>query len=183
VETLDAIRKRCSLKGHLSKRPVEREKVDIILEAARAAPSARNLQPWRFVVVRDEQTIDELASIAFTEPNRVVREGAVVIFICAREEDDVTREGKPYYLFDAGLAVENLLLAATDLGLVTHPILSFDETEARRILEIPGEYRVVLATPLSYPAEPSYDEAASARLNERIRKDLREITFYEKWGK
>jgi nitroreductase len=111
-----------------------------------------------------------------------VREAPLLIVICAREEDDVTHDGKPYYLFDAGLAVENLLLAATDLGLLTHLILSFDEGEIKRILEIPYEYRVVLTTPLAYPTESSYDDAAKERLRERTRKDLAEITHYGKWG-
>jgi nitroreductase len=181
VETLDAIRKRCSLKLHLSKKPIEPEKINLVLDAARLVPSARNLQPWRFVLVQGDEAIEELAS-AFNETNQEVRNAPVIIVICAREEDGVTSDGRPYYLFDAGLAVENLLLAATDLGLVTHLILSFDEGAIKRILEIPAEYRVVLTTPLAYPAEPSYDEAAEERLRERTRKDLGEITFYGKWG-
>ena len=182
MQTLEAIHKRCSLKLHLSKKPVEPEKLEQVLEAARLAPSARNLQPWHFVVVQGDEAIDELAS-AFNETNQEVRNGSVIIVVCAREEDDVTREGRPFYLFDVGLAVENLLLAATDLGLATHPILSFDEAEVKRILEIPGEYRVVITTPLAYPAEPSYDEAAVDKLGERTRKDLGEIIHYGKWGK
>ena len=121
------------------------------------------MQPWHFVLVQGDEAIDELAT-AFNETNQEVREAPLLIVICARVEDDVTVDEKPYYLFDAGLAVENLLLAATDLGLVTHLILSFDEGEVRRILEIPDEYRVVLVTPLAYPVEPSYDEAAKERL-------------------
>jgi nitroreductase len=181
MQTLEAIHKRCSLKLHLSKKPVEPEKLEQVLEAARLAPSARNLQPWHFVVVQGDEAIEELA-LAFSESNQVVREGSTLIMVCAREEDDVSPGGRPYYLFDLGLAVENLFLAATDLGLCTHPILSFDEDEARRILEIPEEYRVVLATPLAYPAEASYDEAAVDKLGERTRKDLAEIIHYGKWG-
>jgi len=182
LETLDAIRKRCSLKLHLSKKPVEPEKLEQVLEAARLAPSARNLQPWRFVVVQSDEAIDELVSGAFPESNQMLKNAALLILICAREEDDMTRDGKPYYLFDAGLTVENLLLAATDLGLLTHPIVMFDEREVKRILEIPDDYRVVLATPLAYPAEASYDEAAADKLGERTRKCLGEITSYGKWG-
>ena len=181
MQTLEAISKRCSLKTHLSKKPVEPEKIAQVLDAARLAPSARNLQPWRFVVVQGDEAIAELAN-AFNETNQEVRNAAVIIVICGREEDDVTRDGKPYYLFDLGLAVENLLLAATDLGLCTHPILSFDEGEMKRILEIPGDYHVVLATPLAYPAEASYDEAAADKLGERTRKELGEITHHGKWG-
>ena len=182
METLDAIRKRCSLKLHLSKKPVEPEKLEQVLEAARLAPSARNLQPWRFVVVQCDEAIYELVSGAFPESNQMLKNAALLILICAREEDDMTRDGKPYYLFDAGLTVENLLLAATDLGLLTHQIVMFDEGEVKRILEIPDDYRVVLATPLAYPAEASYDEAAADKLGERTRKCLGETVRYGKWG-
>ncbi len=182
METQEAIRKRCSLKLHLSKKPIEPEKLEQVLEAARLAPSARNLQPWHFLLVQGEDAIDELVSGAFPESNQVLKNAPLVILICAREEDDVTRDGKPYYLFDAGLTVENLLLAATDLGLVTHPILMFDESEIKRIFEIPDDYRVVLATPLAYPAESSYDEAAVDKLGDRTRKCLGEITHYGKWS-
>jgi nitroreductase len=182
VQTLEAISKRCSLKTHLSNKPVEPEKIEQVLEAARLAPSARNLQPWRFVVVQGDEAIDELVQGAFPDSNQVMKEAPLLIVICAKQEEDVTVDGKPYYLFDAGLAVENMLLAATDLGLVTHPILMFDENEVRKILGIPDDYRVVLATPLAYPAEPSYDEAAEERLSERTRKCLGELAFYGKWS-
>ena len=154
----------------------------LILDAARLAPSARNLQPWRFVLVQGDEAIDELVLGAFPDSNQVMKEAPLLIVICARQDDDLTVGRKPYYLFDAGLTVENLLLAATDLGLVTHPALRFDESEVKKILEIPREYRVVLVTPLAYPVEPSYDEAAEERLRERTRKDLGEITHYGKWG-
>ena len=161
---------------------MEQEKIDLVLDAARLAPSARNLQPWRFVLVQGDEAIDELVLGAFPDSNQVLKEASLLIVICARQDDDLTVGGKPYFLLDAGLAVENLLLAATDLGLVTHPMLRFDEDDVKRILEIPKVYRVVLATPLAYPAEPSYDEAAKERLAERERKDLDEITHYGKWG-
>jgi len=134
------------------------------------------------VLVQGDEAIDELVLGAFSEANQVMKEAPLLIVICARQDDDLTVGGKPYFLFDAGLALENLLLAATDLGLVTHPMLRFDESEVKRILEIPAEYRVIVATPLAYPAEPSYDEAAAERLRERTRKDLAEITHYGKWG-
>jgi nitroreductase len=180
LETQEAIRTRCSLKLHLSRKPIEPEKLEQVLEAARLAPSARNLQPWRFVVVQGEEQIDELAT-AFNEYNQEVRNAAAIVVICAREAGGVERPGKPYYLFDCGLAAENLILAATDLGLCSHLILSFDESEVKRILEIPDDYRVVITTPLAYPAEASYDEAAAGKLGARTRKELGEIVCWGKW--
>jgi len=174
VETLEAIGKRASLKTHLSARQVEQEKITKILDAARLAPSARNRQPWRFIVVKDKDVIETLASKAFSEANLVMREAPVIIVACADPSDAV---------FDVGLAVENMILAATDLGLVTHLMGGLDGDELKNILAIPREVRFVIATPLAYPAEGSYEEAAQERLSQRTRKDLQELVYSNAWGR
>ncbi len=182
METLDAIRKRCSLKGQISQRDVERKKVGRILDAARLAPSTRNLQPWRFVVVRGRVAVESIVDAAFMPQNQVVRQAPVIIVACARAGDDMEREGKEHYLFDVGLAVENMLLAATDLGLVTHIMTGFDEQELRKALRIPDDVRVVAVTPVAYPAAGSYDDAAKARLSQRTRKGLGEVVYFNERG-
>jgi nitroreductase len=181
METLDAIHKRCSLKTHLSRRKIELEKMNTILEAAQLAPSARNTQPWRFILVQDRKMIEALTP-AFSEANRMVRDAAAIIVVCGRARDDVAHDGKEYYLFDIGLAVENMILAATDLGLVTHLMTAFNEAEMKRILHIPDDVRVVVATPLAYPPETIYDEAASERLSRRTRKNLNELVYHDRWS-
>jgi len=174
METLEAINKRASLKTHLSARDVEREKIVKILDAARLAPSARNRQPWRFIVVKDKAVIETLASRAFSEANLVMKEAPVIIVACADPSDAV---------LDVALAVENMVLAATDLGLVTHLMGGLDGDELKNILGIPPEVRFVIATPLAYPAEGSYEEAARERLGQRTRKDLQELVYSNGWGK
>jgi nitroreductase len=180
METFDTIHKRCSLKACISSRSIEPEKIDKILEAGRLAPSARNNQPWRFIVVQDKELIQELTR-AFSESNQVIREAHVILITCARAVDDIIRDGKEYYLFDVGLAVENMVLAATDLGLVTHLMTAFDEAQVKQTLHIPQDVRAVVATPLAYPQEESYDQAASERLNTRTRKNITELAFYNYW--
>jgi nitroreductase len=182
MQTLEAIGKRCSLRAHISGKPVEQEKIDIVLDAARMAPSARNTQPWRFVVVQGEEAVQTLARGAFMGPSAIIEEAPVIIVACARPDDDVTHDEKAYYLFDMGLAMENLFLAATDLGLVTHPMAAFHEAEVKRILQIPEDVRVVLVTPLAYPQEATYDEAAAERLGRRTRKERREVIYSGHWG-
>ena len=183
METLETINKRASLKTCLSPRDVEQEKIEKILDAARLAPSARNSQPWRFIVVKDKKTIETLVSRAFSERNAVVSEAPVIIIACANPGDDAIIGGREYYLFDVALAVENMLLAATDLGLVTHPMTGVDEDELKKVLGVPDEVRFVVATPLSYPADGSYEEAAQERLSQRTRKDLRELVYWNAWGR
>jgi nitroreductase len=153
------------------------------LEAARLAPSSRNNQPWRFIVVKGKENVETVVDKAFMEVNQIVREAPTLIIACASPGDDDIHEGREYYLFDVGLAVENMLLAATDLGLVTHPMTAVHEDELKKVLHIPDEVRFVVATPLAYPAEGSYEEAAREKLGQRTRKDLKELVYVNAWGK
>ena len=181
METLEAIRKRCSLKTHVSGRAISAQTLDIIFDAARLAGSARNFQPWRFIVVQDRGVLESLTP-ALSEANQVAVQAAALIVACARPADDVMHDGKEYYMFDVGMAVANMLLAATDLGLVTHLMAAFDEAKIKQILHIPEDVRVVIVTPLAYPLESSYDEAAAERLSKRTRKDLSELVYAERWS-
>jgi nitroreductase len=181
METLNAIRKRCSLKAHISTREIEPGKIETVLEAGQLAPSARNSQPWRFIIVQDRDKLGELV-LAFSESNQVIKDAPVIIIACARPTDDVTRDGKEYYLFDVGLAMENIVLAATHLGLVTHLMTAFNEQQVKKVLHIPEDVRVVVATPLAYPRESSYDEAAAERLSIRTRKNIAELVYLNRWS-
>ncbi len=182
METFEVIKKRCSLKTHMSGKDVEPEKINTILEAAVLAPSARNTQSWRFIVVDRKELIAELVESAFAEPNRVAKDAPVIIVLCARPGDGFSRDGKDYYLFDAGLAMENLLLAATDLGLVTHAMTGVIEEGIKKVLRIPADVRVVAVTPLAYPAEGSFAKASEERLQQRTRKPLKDTVFHNKWA-
>ena len=88
---------------------------------------------------------------AFSESNRVIQDAPVILIVCARAQDDVIKNNLEYFLFDVGLAVGNMVLAATDLGLVTHLMTAFDEARVKNILHIPDDVRAVVATPLAYP--------------------------------
>lgn len=183
METLEAISKRASLKACLSARDVEREKIEKILEAARLAPSAGNKQPWRFIVVKGKKNIENVVTRAFREGNQVVKQAPVLIFVFVNPKENAFPDGREFCLLDTGLAMENLLLAATDLGLATHPMAGVYEDELKKTLGIPDEMKFVIATPLAYPAQGPYEQAAQERLSQRTRKDLQELVHYNEWGK
>lgn len=148
-----------------------------ILEAARIAPSWSNLQCWRFIVVRSVETKKELAaSMPDNNPaKKAVGETApVVIVLCADPKESGDQDGKGYFLLDAGLAMQQMMLAAHAEGLGTCWVGLFDEGQARKACSVPKEYRVVGLTPLGYP-----EKQPSAR----PRKELTDIIFNEKWGR
>ncbi len=156
--------------------PVPAEKLERILEAARIAPSWSNLQCWRFIVVEDETVKRALAeSMPANNPARkaVGETAPLVLVICADPAESGDQDDKDYYLLDAGLAMQQLMLAAHAEGLGTCWVAWFDEAQARKACLVPEQYRVVALTPLGFP-----DVSPSAR----PRKDLNEIAFSEKWG-
>ena len=182
METLEAINKRASLKTHLSTRDVEQDKIIKILEAARLAPSATNEQPWRFVVVKGKENVENVVTRASRMGRKAFDEAPVLILVFVNPKDYVFPDGKTFYLLDVGLAMENILLAATALGLITHPMASLDEGKLKEMLGVPDEMEFVIATPLGYPVEGSYEEAAQERLSQRTRKDLKELVYTNTWG-
>ncbi len=156
--------------------PVPEDKLPTLLDAARIAPSWSNKQCWRFIVVRDQETKKKLAE-SMPEKNpakKAVGETApVVLVLCADPAASGFQDGKDYYLLDAGLALQQLMLAAHAEGLGTCWVAWFDEEKARAACAVPKDHRVVALTPLGIPEkQPS----------ERPRKELEEITFGEQWG-
>ena len=183
METLQTMNQRASLKSHISSRAIEPKKIRRILEAGQVAPSAGNRQAWYFIVVNDKKTVEKLVDEAFNlAVNAAAREAPVILVALSNPSDGAVIGGQEYYLFDIGLAVENMILAATDLGLVTHLMTNLNEEALKKVLGVPNEVRFVIATPIAYPTTASYEEAARERLGKRKRKDLKEIAYWNQWG-
>ncbi|AFM43177.1 nitroreductase [Desulfosporosinus acidiphilus SJ4] len=172
---LELAQTRRSLRTYLDK-PVEREKLEYVLETARLAPSWKNMQCWRFIVVEDAAGRAALAeTMGETNPGRKALTGApIVIVLCAVPKESEIWEGKDFMMLDAGLAMEHLVLAATEQGLGTCWQGLFTEQKAREALQIPEDVRVLAMTPLGYAAEER---------RPRPRKAMSEIVFHGKWGR
>lgn len=174
MDFFEVVQARRSLRTYLDK-PVEREKLEFVLESARLAPSWKNMQCWRFIVVEDAAGRQAMAEcMGESNPGRKALMGApMVIVLCALPTESEVWEGKDFMMLDAGLAMEHLVLAATDQGLGTCWQGLFSEEKAREALSIPDDVRVVAMTPLGYAAEER---------RPRPRKTMAEIVFYGKWA-
>ncbi len=169
MDVSEAIRERRSVRA-FTDQPVEEEKLRQVLEAGRLAPSARNMQDWRFVVVRDPQLRAALAEAA--NGQEFVGQAPVVIAACAVQTAHVMSCGHPAHLIDVAIAIDHMTLAARALGLGTCWIGAFDQARARALLGVPDSGAVVQLLPLGYPAEwPSA----------RPRKGLAEVVSYDGW--
>jgi nitroreductase len=172
MDVMDAIRARRSVRSYEA-RPVEDEKLLAVLEAGRLAPSAKNLQEWRFVVVRDAAARKKL--IAAAKGQSFVGEAPVVIACCAETDNHVMSCGQLCYPIDVAIAVDHMTLKAAEEGLGTCWVGAFYEDKARAALGIPKEIRVVELLTLGYP---KYDETGRAK----TRKTMDEIVHWDKWG-
>ncbi len=170
MDVMDAIKTRKSVRAYLAQ-PIEDEKLDAVLEAARLAPSAANLQEWRFVIVREPETRKKLAAVAGGQA--FVAEAPVVIVACAEKGGEFMRWGKPCYPTDVAIALDHLSLAAVDQGLGSCWIGLFDDKKVKEVLRIPDEIRVEALMLLGYPADPS--------INAKNRLPLDRIVKYEHW--
>ena len=150
MEFYEVLKKRRSIRKY-KKAPVEQDKIDRILEAVRIAPSAKNSQPWHFIVIRDEK-------VKLTLKEAYDKEWfySAPVIVCACGEPAkawVRRDGKSYLDVDVAIAFEHLVLAAAAEGLGTCWIGAFDPAVVRRVLGLPDGIEPIAMTPIGYPDE------------------------------
>jgi nitroreductase len=168
VELMEVIRRRRSIRAYRPD-PVPPAAIEYVLEAARLAPSWANRQCCIFLVVSDPAVKQALAQAG----NEWIAHAPVIIVACADPAKSGIKGDQPYYLLDAGIAMEHLVLAAAEQGLGTCWIGWFDEEKARQALGVPAAVRIVASTPLGYPAEDP---------EPRERRPREEMVRYDRWS-
>lgn len=164
----EAIQGRRSIRSYDSK-PIEQEKLAAVLEAARLAPSARNRQMWKFIVVTDPEVKDKLVEACNGQPS--VKQAPAAIVVCG-QEPGIMSCGQPVETVDASIALSFIMLKAYEEGLGTCWLGHFNQEKVKTALNIPGDVAVVAVTPIGYPAE---SPAA------RPRKAFDEVVSFDKY--
>ncbi len=118
------------------------EIISELAEAARLMCSCYNNQPWRFVFVRSKEALS-VVHAGLNKGNEWVQKASLVIAAFARKDYDCLIKEREYYLFDLGMAVGSLILRATELGLVAHPIAGFEPDTIKKALGIPDEFMLI----------------------------------------
>jgi nitroreductase len=167
MELMEVILKRESVRTYENK-PVPEEKLLKVLEAARLAPSASNRQRWKFIVVRDAERRRQLSRATGGQPH--VAQAPVVIAAVSTMPEYVMRCEVPAYPVDLAIAVDHITLAAADEGLGTCWIGAFSQDEARAVLGVPDDCKIVTLLPLGFPRQDR---------REKTRKSIDEIVCYE----
>lgn len=176
---LELVQSRQSDRTYLDK-PVEKEKIDRILEAARLAPSACNSQPWKFIVVTDPEKrmlVADATASKILSMNHFTKQAPVQLVVIEESGNFTSSVGgwakdKYYPHIDLGIAAAHITLAATDEGLGSCIIGWCDEKKVRKALDIPKNKRVMLVILLGYTNQPFRDKK---------RKTKEEIISYDKY--
>ncbi|MEO0098222.1 MAG: nitroreductase family protein, partial [candidate division WOR-3 bacterium] len=168
MEFYEVIKRRRSVRSY-KRDPIPEEVLNRILEAGRLAPSAKNLQPWRFLVIRDREIIERL--VPAMRNQRFIAEAPILLGVVALEKEAWGRMGGYWasYPVDCAIALEHIILAATAEGLGTCWIGAYDEKEVAKILNLKEGEKPIAFTPLGYPKELP---------QERGRKSFSEVVRY-----
>ncbi len=176
------IMKRKSVRMY-DEREVDVQLLKTIIASSRFAPSACNIQPWRFIVVTDEKKVSLLndAALGGIVSNQWARSAPAWIIACAKKNlfvHDIAARFKriPYHYLDMGAAIEHILLKAAECGLGTCWIGWFNKRAVRGILRIPRDIEIISAITIGY-------ESKNAKQRERTRLALNEIAHHNEYGK
>ncbi|MEJ2296188.1 MAG: nitroreductase family protein [Candidatus Lokiarchaeota archaeon] len=174
-------------RAYRSLEPVEIDN-DLIYDLARVAqiaPSCSNRQPWRFIFIYKDKQLQKLFT-TLTPHNKWIEKTSMMIAVFSNPKYDCIIKERKYYLFDTGLATAFIILRATELGFVAHPIAGFNEEKAKEILGIPEEMRLITFINIgkhSTTVNPVL--TANMRLGEKQRpprKDLSEFIYINEFG-
>lgn len=169
MSVLDVIRQRRSIRVY-KKDPIPEESLLRVLEAARLAPSGKNLQPWKFVVVQNGKLKRKLAKASNAQ--NFIADAPIILVACGFPDESYRSLGRymKSWSVDVAIALEHLILQAQEEGLGTCWIGSFEEEEVKSLLGVPEDVKVLALTPLGYPGEaPEF----------RGRKAIEEIISYD----
>jgi nitroreductase len=181
MDLMEAIKERRSIRKYKPD-PIPEEALHQVLEAVRWAPSWSNTQCWEIIVIKDAERKSEVLK-AMTKPNpahSAMIEAPVLLVLCGKKTISGYYRGKPvtgkgdWLMFDTGLAMQTLCLAAHGLGLGTVVVGMFDHQKAGEILGVSEDVEVVAMTPLGFPAAGS---------SAPKRKEISEFVSYEKYPK
>lgn len=175
MEVIEAIRNRVAVRQF--KPDIIKDDVLLkILEAARWTPSPFNLQPWEFVVIKEKETLKAISK--FARYSGYLEDAPMAVAVIVPHIDGkfewIERIGEPR--FAAAMAVQNIMLAAWDLGIGTCWV-SIDREKVGEILKIPEKHFILTVIPIGYPAKPPQKH------DENSRKKIKDLIFYDIYGK
>jgi nitroreductase len=180
MEFNNVIKTRRSNRSYL-KKEIDNSTIEQIIESARLAPSWANRQCWRFIIIKDKEKIKAISKTSII--NRWLRNVPILIVACGDPTLSSIKNNIQYVIIDVAIAMEHIILSATNMGLGSCWISDFDEKKIKLLLEIPNRIRVVALTPIGYPSPKKNmtENVIKFIRHNKKRKKLKEIIRYERW--
>ncbi|MCG8477431.1 MAG: nitroreductase family protein [Cytophagales bacterium] len=170
---IDLAKQRYSARKYQDK-PVEKELLLQVLEAGRIAPSAKNKQPWHFVVITNEEILSDISDCY---ARNWLKTAKCIIVVCGDHHQAWRRaDGKSHTDVDVAIAIDHMTLAATDLGLATCWICKFDVIKCAETLDLPEGVEPIALIPVGYPADNE-----NCKQQAKLRKSIKEIVHWDKF--
>jgi nitroreductase len=170
---LDLAKKRYSCRKYDTK-PIEDDKLNLILEAGRVAPSAVNYQPWHFIVIRDKKNLKRIHPVYHRD---WYKKAPCLIIICGDHNRSwIRKDGKDHCDIDIAITVDHITLQAAELGLGTCWVCNFDKDLCIELLNLPQNLEPIVIVPLGYPLDPADPDRHKIK-----RKPVGEIVSYENY--
>lgn len=170
----------------LDERPISDGLISELIDAMRLSPSCNNNQPWRVVVARDPASLEAVRT-SLTKGNVWASKAPVILVVCARIDDDCKlADRRDYYQFSTGLAVGEMLLRATELGLIAHPIAGYDALAIKEKLGIPADHVLITLVICGHPGTDVSllsEKQLLAEIERPQRRPIGENFFDGSWGK
>jgi len=184
VDVLEPIKARRARRA-ISERPIGRETAERLLQAAHLAPSCANNQPWRLVAIDDPEALSAIKE-GLTRGNYWAAPAPLIVAVASRVDLDCRiPDGREYFLFGCGLAAMNLMLQATAMGLVAHPIAGFRQTPVKEALAVPAEYTVIALVIVGHPSSDLSglsDKHRDEETSPRVRRPLDEAVSWNRFA-
>lgn len=169
----------------LDRGSIDSSSIEVLIKALRLSASCFNNQPWRVLIVDEGESLEKVRG-ALSRGNVWATKAPLIMVIAANSEDDCRlSDRRDYFLFDCGLAVGQMLLAATEMGIIAHPIAGYKAEIVREALSIPDEYVIIALVICGHPGDDTSLLSEKQLISEEVRperKPVSEIFFRGKWG-
>lgn len=159
------------------------KQIDYLAEAVSKTASCFNMQPWNFVFVRNNEKLGLLKE-TLAKGNEWAKKSSMIVGVFSKKDLDCQLKNRNYYLFDTGMATAHLILTLTEMKLVAHPIAGYNETEAKKVLDIPEEMKLITLVIVGKHSS-DFSELNEQQLdnekNRPERKPKKDFLYFEKF--
>ena len=184
MDVKDAVEARRA-KRAISRQPLRRNEIEALIKSMRLSPSCFNNQPWRVVIVDEPYRLEALRD-CLSKGNAWARQAPCIMAVCSRPADDCQlSDERVYHHFGCGLAVGQMMLAATEMGIIAHPIAGYDPLAAKQALGVPTDMVLITLVIIGYPGDDIGLLSEKQRADEFVRPERKPIGdnfFHGRWG-